>query len=206
MMCGPIVGELVLSLLRRLTFSLLFRHQLRLCSSGCSSLVWWGSTSFAFCYCFEIVWTLGICWEEETWSWRAIHVSYALLAWKSASYIFSLVVPLAWAAGHFLVWLGAYLPPLLDMIVQARSDFGSSIFRDISIVACWSIWCRCNAIIFDNGVLSLARWKSIFVYELSLILLRAKPRVKLELELFTRSWSLYFVAFLLRLEDLVIHM
>lgn len=73
------------------------------------------------------------------------------------------------------------LPPL-HMIIQARQDFGRSIFREIIIVASWCIWCHRNSIIFDNGSISLARWKEEFRNELALVSLRARPVVKLSLD------------------------
>lgn len=38
--------------------------------------------------------------------------------------------------------------PPLDMIIDARQQFGSPIFREIIMVAAWSIWCHRNSIIF----------------------------------------------------------
>jgi hypothetical protein len=69
----------------------------------------------------------------------------------------------------------------LDMIMEGRRSFNST-FREISMLACWSIWRHLNEIIFYSGTLSLGRWKCIFREEFSLILCRAKPSLKLELE------------------------
>jgi hypothetical protein len=44
-----------------------------------------------------------------------------------------------------------------DMIIAGRRLFHSRIFREMSMVACWSIWRLRNEIIFDNGTLSLSR-------------------------------------------------
>jgi hypothetical protein len=41
----------------------------------------------------------------------------------------------------------------LDMIIRARTDFGSHIFREIFISACWIIWKAWNGIIFDTKAL-----------------------------------------------------
>ena len=41
------------------------------------------------------------------------------------------------------------LPPL-DMIIDARTSFGSPIFREIFITACWIIWVTRNTVIFDD--------------------------------------------------------
>lgn len=65
------------------------------------------------------------------------------------------------------------LPPL-DMIIAARSDFGSVIFREIFITACWIIWKTRNAVIFDNGQININRWKIQFHEELGLVCIKAK--------------------------------
>ncbi|RCV12993.1 hypothetical protein SETIT_2G311300v2 [Setaria italica] len=59
------------------------------------------------------------------------------------------------------------LPPL-DMIIQAREQFGNCIFREIVIIASWAIWTHRNGIIFDGLEKSLARWKHSFEEELKL--------------------------------------
>ncbi|KAF8698001.1 hypothetical protein HU200_035505 [Digitaria exilis] len=51
----------------------------------------------------------------------------------------------------------------LQMIIQSRQQFGSCIFREIVIVACRSLWCHRNSIVFDGQSLSFARWKALFV-------------------------------------------
>jgi hypothetical protein len=38
--------------------------------------------------------------------------------------------------------------PHLDMVIEARTNFGSNIFRDIYIAACWVIWITRNEVIF----------------------------------------------------------
>lgn len=53
------------------------------------------------------------------------------------------------------------LPPL-DMMIDARSKFGHSIFREIVIIACWKIWTTHNRVIFDNGHVNLNLWKNEF--------------------------------------------
>jgi hypothetical protein len=35
----------------------------------------------------------------------------------------------------------------LDMVIEARTAFGSSIFREIFIAACWIIWTTRNGVI-----------------------------------------------------------
>lgn len=49
--------------------------------------------------------------------------------------------------------------PHLDMVIEARSNFGSNLFREICITACWVIWITRNAVIFDNGQISVNAWK-----------------------------------------------
>ena len=43
------------------------------------------------------------------------------------------------------------LPPL-DMVIEARSNFDSPIFREIFISACWTIWKARNGIIFNKNL------------------------------------------------------
>jgi len=45
------------------------------------------------------------------------------------------------------------------MVIEAREAFGSSIFSEIFITACWVIWLTRNDVIFDNGQISLNAWK-----------------------------------------------
>nr|TKW38309.1 hypothetical protein SEVIR_1G106500v2 [Setaria viridis] len=62
-----------------------------------------------------------------------------------------------------------------EMITKAREDVNSCIFREVLIIACWSIWCHRNTIIFDNGSLFFKRWRSLFEREMNLVNLRVKP-------------------------------
>jgi hypothetical protein len=48
----------------------------------------------------------------------------------------------------FSVTVGAPLLQPLDMIIQARRDFGSHIFTEIFITTCWTIWNARNGFIF----------------------------------------------------------
>lgn len=68
------------------------------------------------------------------------------------------------------------LPPL-DMVIQARTDFGSHIFREIFITACWNIWKARNGIIFDNIPASLVAWKAALKGDLSLVCIKAKKSI-----------------------------
>ncbi|RCV32818.1 hypothetical protein SETIT_7G033200v2 [Setaria italica] len=56
-----------------------------------------------------------------------------------------------------------------DRIVEAHRDFSSRMLREILIVTFWAIWKHGNK-------------KGIFKEELALVLLRAKPSLKQELE------------------------
>ena len=66
------------------------------------------------------------------------------------------------------------LPPL-DMIIDARTSFGSPIFREIFITACWIIWVTRNAVIFDDVQANLSNWKRQFKEELDRVCTKAKP-------------------------------
>jgi hypothetical protein len=37
------------------------------------------------------------------------------------------------------------------MVIVARTEFDSSIFREIFVTACWVIWKTRNAVIFNNA-------------------------------------------------------
>jgi hypothetical protein len=63
------------------------------------------------------------------------------------------------------------------MLIQARTDFGSHIFREIFITACWMIWKARNGIIFDHRATSLAEWKVALKEELGLVCIKAKKRI-----------------------------
>ena len=66
------------------------------------------------------------------------------------------------------------LPPL-DMLIEARTTFGSPIFREILITACWTIWNSRNGLIFDGKPCTLNSWKALFRTEIGLICIKAKP-------------------------------
>jgi hypothetical protein len=74
------------------------------------------------------------------------------------------------------------LPPL-DMVIVARTDFGSSIFREIFITACWVIWKTRNVVIFDNAQASVDFWKIQFREELGLVCIKTKLDKHLTLSL-----------------------
>ncbi|KAF8670387.1 hypothetical protein HU200_050690 [Digitaria exilis] len=73
------------------------------------------------------------------------------------------------------------------MVITSRETFGSTIFREIVILATWSIWCHRNSIIFDNKNLSFMAWRASFVREMDLVTLRAKPVVKEQIISFLSS-------------------
>lgn len=68
------------------------------------------------------------------------------------------------------------LPPL-DMIIQARSDFGSPTFREIFITACWIIWKSRNGVIFDNKAATLLNWRADLKMEIGLVCIKAKRSI-----------------------------
>jgi hypothetical protein len=56
------------------------------------------------------------------------------------------------------------------------------------LIACWAIWKHRNEVIFDGISLSLRRWRLVFREEVSLVLHRAKPTLRVELN----SWLCNF--------------
>ncbi|KAF8694455.1 hypothetical protein HU200_038198 [Digitaria exilis] len=75
----------------------------------------------------------------------------------------------------------------LDMIYQARLNFGSCIFRGVVILACWAIWCHRNNIIFYNGTTSFATQRYHFEKEMNLLTLRVKPVMRDKINLIMSS-------------------
>jgi len=73
------------------------------------------------------------------------------------------------------------------MIIEARTNFGSIIFREIVVTACWIIWKMRNNIIFDNASCNLSVWKSNFKEELGLVCIKAKPSRSLILKQWRES-------------------
>lgn len=71
-----------------------------------------------------------------------------------------------------------------DMLLQARLQFGSKIFREVFMVVVWFIWCHRNKVIFDQQRPSFSHWKVFFKEELALVMLKVKPSVRDLLE----SW------------------
>jgi len=64
------------------------------------------------------------------------------------------------------------------MIIEARTTFGSPLFREIFITACWVIWSTRNGVIIDSGQINLNVWKTQFrevgLQELGLVCTKAK--------------------------------
>jgi len=64
------------------------------------------------------------------------------------------------------------------MIIEARTTFGSPLFSDIFITACWVIWSTRNGVIIDTGQINLNVWKTQFrevgLQELGLVCTKAK--------------------------------
>ncbi|GJM91631.1 hypothetical protein PR202_ga08027 [Eleusine coracana subsp. coracana] len=73
------------------------------------------------------------------------------------------------------------------MLLQARENFQSRIFREILMVACWTLWCYRNRVIFDEAPTSFGAWKHLFLEEIMLVRPRAKPSVQSRLDLFFNS-------------------
>lgn len=76
----------------------------------------------------------------------------------------------------------------LDMVIEARTNFGHPIFRELMITACWIIWKMRNSIIFDNGTCSLHLWKTMFKEELGLVCIKAKDVIKGPLNIWRDSF------------------
>ena len=84
-------------------------------------------------------------------------------------------------------YLGVHWDLSLDfqvMVLHARLQFNSVIFREIFIIGCWSIWCHRNDLIFDGASLSFSQWRRFFVKELQAVTLRAKPRLREKIKFF----------------------
>ncbi|KAF8655210.1 hypothetical protein HU200_061213 [Digitaria exilis] len=55
----------------------------------------------------------------------------------------------------------------LDVIIAARAAFGNAIFREIVIVASWSIWKHRNNIICNRESLSFNKWTMLLSRDVS---------------------------------------
>lgn len=64
------------------------------------------------------------------------------------------------------------------MILRARQRFNSVIFREVIIIAMWSIWNHRNSLIFDGASLSFGAWRTLFVDGMKAVSLIAKPLVR----------------------------
>ena len=80
------------------------------------------------------------------------------------------------------------IPPL-DMVIEARNAFGSSVFIEIVITACWIIWTTRNRVIFYGESFTLDRWLINFRKGVSLVCIKAKASVKILLEFWLENIS-----------------
>jgi hypothetical protein len=64
------------------------------------------------------------------------------------------------------------------MVCQARISFGSKIFRELVITACWVTWTTRNGVIFDGKAHILNQWKRTFKDELGLVCIKAKKKIR----------------------------
>jgi hypothetical protein len=64
----------------------------------------------------------------------------------------------------------------LDMVIEARRQFGNVIFRELVITGCWVLWTMRNSIIFDNGNCNLSLWRRRFREELDLVCIKANEK------------------------------
>jgi hypothetical protein len=85
----------------------------------------------------------------------------------------------------------------LDMVISAKTTFGSPIFRDLIITTCWIIWKTRNGVSFDGEDYNLCRWKFSFKEELGLVCIKAMQDTKVQLELWREnfSWNISFSLF-----------
>lgn len=83
----------------------------------------------------------------------------------------------------------------LDMMIQARQNFGSPIFREIIITACWIIWTTRNGVIFNSGQINLNQWKRRFKDELGLVCNKSKNQRQLLLQAWQEDYSQQLVTF-----------
>lgn len=92
-----------------------------------------------------------------------------------------------------ITWDTSLQPP--EMILRAREDFRSCIFREVLIIACWSIWCHGNSIIFYNGTLSFMRWRNFFERKMNPVALRVKPEFSNKITNWLSSLQFFFCNF-----------
>ena len=95
--------------------------------------------------------------------------------------------PFSTACWNFVGIRGNFELPCLDMVLQARSDFGRSFSREILITACWTIWTSRNRLIFDAIPCSFISWKESFKNEIGLVCIKAKPSLAGALRLWLES-------------------
>jgi hypothetical protein len=74
------------------------------------------------------------------------------------------------------------------MVITTREVFGSNIFREIIITACWAIWLIRNGVIFDNEQANLNSWRR-FKEELGFVCTKAKPTRQLLLNTWRDNFS-----------------
>lgn len=114
---------------------------------------------------------------EETGFHLFFECSFSQSCWST--------IPIAWNTN---------LQPL-DLIIEARTDFGNALFREIFISACWVIWTTRNSIIFYNGNGNLSNWKREFREELDLVCIKAKPSRQHALKAWRDSYIQPFPSF-----------
>jgi hypothetical protein len=73
-----------------------------------------------------------------------------------------------------------------SILKLAKKDFGLPFFMEVLITACWNIWLIRNAKVFRQEQ-EIARWKSQFVHDMTLLQYRIKAKHKDSLLLWIRS-------------------
>lgn len=77
----------------------------------------------------------------------------------------------------------------LDMVIEARLAFGSPIFREFFVTACWIIWTTRNRVVFYNASVCLNSLKVAFKHELGLVCTKAKSSISATLSLWRERVS-----------------
>lgn len=104
------------------------------------------------------------CNLNESWEHLFFNCSFSWWCWRLLS--------ISWSQ----------LASCLDRIVDGRHKFCQCIYREIFLICCWAIWVHRNEVIFYGVPISLARWKHLFKSEFSLLLHKARPTLRVELD------------------------
>ena len=73
-------------------------------------------------------------------------------------------------------WSGSQ--DMFQAIIMAKRYFAKPFFMEVVATVCWHIWLQRNARVFQMERPSFARWKTLFVHDLSLLSYRIKCKYK----------------------------